>query len=114
MKHTSSSRAIELARRAVQQKSKTALTRTTLSAPLWIPSELSGGLVYCQYAGCNKRMKLEVAVTSPVPIMRMVDGELFIAEYPLLTFCSSEHLLAASLPFGTTMSEAGEYRYPVH
>jgi len=114
MKHTSSSRAIELARLASQQKSKIPLPRTALSAPLWIPDELVGGLVHCQYAGCNKQLTLEAAVTSPVPIVRMVAGELLIAEYPLLTFCSSEHLLAASVPFGSTISDEGEYRYPVH
>lgn len=112
MKHTSSSRAIELARRAAQRKSKKVLAHAALDATNWIPNELADGMVYCQYAGCNKHFQLMDGFTSPVPIARMVNEEVHIALYPLLTFCSPKHLLAACLPFGATVSEEGDgYHY---
>lgn len=111
MKSAVSPYALEIGRALSQKNASGKVAETEISSNLratfWFPDISIDHESCCQYFGCQKVFRLEEGFTYPLPIARMVDGELFIRNSPMLIFCSLQHLFDATVPSGAVVTEEG-------
>ena len=112
MKHTSSPLAIEVARTAAKNINQRATSKhkipSNLRATLWFPDISAKQNTSCQFYPCKKEFPLEHGYAYPLPIARMLGGEIVIENSPVFTFCSLQHLFDATIPLGAVVTEEGK------
>lgn len=115
MKNAVSPHALEIGRSVAQKKAAEKAANGTLAqeipnnlrATFWFPDISTHQESYCQFYGCEKVFPLKEGLTYPLPIARMMDGELCIRSSPMLVFCSLQHLFEATVTFGAVVTEEG-------
>lgn len=110
MKSTVSPRAIEVARIFVKNSDRNTASKNisrSLRATVWFPHVPAKELLCCPFHGCHNIFPLEQGFAYPLPIARMMQGQIVINNFPVLAFCSLKHLFDATVPLGAVVAEDG-------
>ena len=115
MKHTTSPLALEIGRKQgarIRQPSVHESTSKPLDARVWLPNASPDELCECSKLSCARRFLLRDGFAYPFNFVRSVDehGMPTISRFPILIFCSLEHVLATSIAAGSRVTEDGDIK----